>query len=258
MTVIETKLSFGSMNKRSKTTRIILHHAAATTCSVQDVHRWHKNNGWAGIGYHFFVRKDGSVYRGRPENTVGAHASGANSDSIGVCFEGNYQTETAMPDAQRCAGAELVAFLKNKYGISKVIGHRDTGSTSCPGQFFPFDAIAYAGTVTSETTQTDALTQFICEVQTAIGAAVDGIVGSETRGKLPTLSRTRNRKHRVVAVVQRRLAALGYSVGAYGADGVFGAATRQAVISFQRDHGLSADGIIGKNTWAALLAMRNS
>lgn len=56
------------------TRRIILHHAAAVTCTPQQVHQWHLANGWTGIGYHFFVRKDGTVYRGRPEDTVGAHA----------------------------------------------------------------------------------------------------------------------------------------------------------------------------------------
>lgn len=99
----------GSLTKRAATTRIILHHAAAKTCTAQQIHSWHLANGWVGIGYHFFVRKDGSVYRGRPEDTVGAHAGNNNYDSIGVCFEGNYMTETAMPEAQRAAGAELVA-----------------------------------------------------------------------------------------------------------------------------------------------------
>ena len=66
MNIIETNLSFGSMTKRTKTNRMILHHADATTCSAEDIHRWHKNNGWAGAGYHFLVRKNGKVYRLRP------------------------------------------------------------------------------------------------------------------------------------------------------------------------------------------------
>ena len=51
----------GSLTKRAATTRIILHHAAAKTCTAQQIHSWHLANGWVGIGYHFFVRKDGSV-----------------------------------------------------------------------------------------------------------------------------------------------------------------------------------------------------
>ena len=50
--------------RRSATRRIILHHAAAVTCTARQIHQWHLANGWAGIGYHFFVRKDGRIYRG--------------------------------------------------------------------------------------------------------------------------------------------------------------------------------------------------
>ena len=102
-----------------------------------------RNNGWSGAGYHFLVRKDGTVYRLRPEGKIGAHASGSNSDSIGICFEGSYMTET-MPQAQINAGKELVAYLKQKYKISKVQAHREVCSTNCPGKNFPFTEIANA------------------------------------------------------------------------------------------------------------------
>ena len=145
MNIIETNLSFSAMTNRSKTTRIILHHAEASSCTAEQIHQWHKNNGWSGAGYHFLVRKDGKVYRLRPENKVGAHASGSNSDSIGVCFEGKYMTET-MPAAQKNAGKELVSYLKSKYGISKVQKHSDVCSTDCPGKNFPFNEIVAGGT----------------------------------------------------------------------------------------------------------------
>lgn len=141
MKIIETNLVFrGAMSNRSATRRIILHHAEAKTCSAQQIHQWHLANGWSGAGYHFLVRKDGSVYRLRPENKVGSHAKGANSDSIGICFEGNFMTET-MSAAQINAGRELVAYLKNKYGITKVQRHKEVCSTNCPGTNFPFDQI---------------------------------------------------------------------------------------------------------------------
>lgn len=143
MNIIETNLSFGSLSNRSKTTRLILHHAAAKTCSAEDIHRWHLGNGWSGAGYHFLVRKDGKVYRLRPEKAVGAHASGSNSDSIGICFEGDFQLEK-MSDKQKKAGKELVAYLKKKYGISKVQKHSNVCATSCPGKNFPFSEIAGA------------------------------------------------------------------------------------------------------------------
>ena len=140
MNIIDTNLDFGSLSKRKSTTRIILHHAAAESCDAATIHQWHLNKGWPGIGYHFVVRKNGSIERGRPEDTVGAHALNNNSDSIGICFEGNFETET-MPETQKAAGKELVAYLKQKYGISTVQKHKDVTSTACPGKNFPFDKI---------------------------------------------------------------------------------------------------------------------
>lgn len=143
MNIIETNLKFSSLSTRSKTNRIIIHNADAKKCSAQDIHRWHKERGWSGMGYHFLVRKDGTIERGRPENTIGAHASGHNSDSIGVCFEGAFMTER-MGQTQINAGRELISYLKNKYGITKVQRHKDVNPTNCPGDNFPFDAIVSA------------------------------------------------------------------------------------------------------------------
>ena len=140
MHIIEPNLPFKSLSKRGSTNRIIVHHAEASRCSAEDIHRWHLANGWSGAGYHFLVRKDGSVYRLRPEWAVGSHASGNNYDSIGICFEGDYMTET-MPQTQIWAGRDLIAHLKAKYGIDKVQRHRDVCDTNCPGDNFPFGEI---------------------------------------------------------------------------------------------------------------------
>lgn len=141
MKIIETNLKFtGSLSKRLKTDMIILHHAEASKCSVEDIHKWHLEFGWSGFGYHFLVRKDGSIYRGRPENTVGAHCQGRNSTSIGICAEGSYMIET-MPEVQKKAIIELVNYLKNKYNVSKVYGHREVGSSNCPGTNYPLEQI---------------------------------------------------------------------------------------------------------------------
>lgn len=144
MNIIEKSYKWkGSLQKRSRTDYIILHHAASVSCSPDDIHRIHvSTNGWTGIGYHFYVRKDGSVYRGRPIDTVGAHCEDYNSRSIGICFEGNYATEVAMPDVQRRAGQELVAFLKKVYAKAKVMPHRHFNATACPGKNFPLEDIA--------------------------------------------------------------------------------------------------------------------
>lgn len=144
MQIIDAHLSFGGLSRRGSTNRIILHHAEASTCTPEDINRWHKANGWSGAGYHFLVRKDGTVYSLRPEWALGAHAAKNNYDSLGICFEGSFMRET-MGQTQIDAGRELVAYLKAKYGISKVQAHRDVCPTDCPGTNFPFDAIAYGG-----------------------------------------------------------------------------------------------------------------
>ena len=138
MKVIETEWNWKSgLSRRAKTNVIVLHHAAAHTCTAQQIDNWHKGNGWAGIGYHFFVRKDGSIYRGRPEWAVGAHASGRNSDTIGVCVEGNYDLETNMPTLQKNAVKDVLSYLKDKYPTAGIKAHREVGATGCPGKYYP-------------------------------------------------------------------------------------------------------------------------
>ena len=142
MNIIETKWEWRTgLSTRSKTNVIVLHHAAAKVCTAKQVDSWHKGNGWTGIGYHFFVRKDGSIYRGRPEWAVGAHASGHNSDTIGICAEGNYDEEKAMPDAQKTAIKELLRYLKCKYPAAVLKRHSDVCATGCPGKCYPYNEI---------------------------------------------------------------------------------------------------------------------
>lgn len=266
MNIINANLNFkGSMSNRSRTNRIILHHAEASSCTPEQIHQWHLNNGWSGAGYHFLVRKDGSVYSLRPENKVGAHATGANSDSIGICFEGRYMTET-MPEAQKQAGKELVAHLKSKYGISKVQAHRDVNSTSCPGSNFPFAEIAgvpaSSGNVTTTTPSAPvssgskydnwvAQLQSQCNAQGFSNQTVDGIPGPNTLAGCPQLGRSS--RGGITKLVQQRLNSIGYNCGT--ADGINGPNTQRGIKAFQSAKGLAVDGIVGNNTWRALLGL---
>lgn len=136
--IIETDWKWnGGTSGRSSTKYIVLHHAASASASAEQVDGWHKSNGWAGIGYHFYVRKDGSIYRGRPLTAVGAHVSGKNNISIGICAEGDYTAEQ-MPAAQKTAIAELLDYLKsNYYPNAEIVGHGEIGSSSCPGDNYP-------------------------------------------------------------------------------------------------------------------------
>lgn len=138
MKIIECNLPRnGNFTRRSKTDEVILHHAEASSATVWDINDWHLNNGWTGIGYHYYIRKDGSVYRGRPEWALGAHAVGHNDRSIGICCEGAYMTET-MPAAQLTSLKALLRDIVGRYGKLALLRHKDVNSTDCPGKNFPW------------------------------------------------------------------------------------------------------------------------
>lgn len=129
--------------RRKQTDYLILHHSAGTG-SAESVHRYHRDNkNWAGIAYHYYVRLDGSIYEGRPEEWNGGHTRDYNYKSIGVCFEGNFE-ENEMPPEQIAAGRELVADIRKRYPDISVVRHGDVGATLCPGVNFPMDEILAA------------------------------------------------------------------------------------------------------------------
>jgi len=128
----------GALRKRADTRKVIIHHAASQgDVDAATVHRWHLANGWAGIGYHYLVRTDGTVGRGRPEDAVGAHAKGHNDDSIGVCLAGNLDLHPPTPE-QMVTLVELVRDIWTRYGELSLLKHSDVGSTACPGCHFPW------------------------------------------------------------------------------------------------------------------------
>lgn len=285
LNIIEKTYSLnGKLSIRSKTERIILHHAESSSCTVEDIDNWHKKNGWTCIGYHFFVKKDGTIYRGRQENSVGAHARGANSNSIGICFEGRYETEQ-MPNAQVEAGKELVAYLKNKYNISKVQKHSDVCSTSCPGKNFRFNEIANS-TVKNVNTSVEVKKEARGSVATiqstlnnkyGLNIAVDNIYGQKTKRALVKALQTELNKQfnaklvvdgifgsltknacvivekgdsgNITYLIQAMLVCKGYNIEV---DSIFGNNTQSAIKDYQNKNGLSTDGICEKNTFAKL------
>lgn len=132
-------LQFTDLTPREATSRIVIHHTGNPTdddLSAEQLHRSHQNLGWAGIGYHFVVRKDGSIELGRPVECVGAHAEGFNYTSIGVHVCGNFNLAEPT-EAQLNALPMLLADICEAYGLiasdSVVMGHRDLMATACPG-----------------------------------------------------------------------------------------------------------------------------
>lgn len=139
--VIEKEYNWsGSLAKRTRTNFIVLHHVEATNCTPQDVHQWHLARGWTGIGYHYLIGKDGTIYRGRPRDAIGAHCQDYNSQSIGIGAVGDYEIEQ-MPAVQWQAILNLVNELKTVYRSIQVVGHKELNPTACPGKNYPLEQI---------------------------------------------------------------------------------------------------------------------
>lgn len=242
MNIINSNLTFKSLDNSNRKENIILHHAEASRCSVHDVHRWHLNNGWSGIGYHYFVTKAGVVYTGRPVNAVGAHAVGYNSNSIGICAEGAFNKET-MPQVQKQAIIDLCRYLVKAYGIKKVLGHKEANATDCPGSNYPLLEIKAAAYTTPTIASTFSLV--VRELQAAIRVPIDGIPGPVTLRACPLIGN--GARGAVVKCLQKMLG--------ISADGIFGPNTLKNVKQFQYNNGLVSDGLVGRNTWRKLLRL---
>lgn len=95
---------------------------------VAEVRAWHLERGWKNIGYHYLVRLDGTVERGRPISQPGAHCLGHNAHSIGVCYVGgrdeNHKTADTRTKEQKAALLKLLTNLTFMYRC-KIHGHRD-------------------------------------------------------------------------------------------------------------------------------------
>lgn len=270
--IIKTTFAWaGMLRAKNKPEYIILHHAEASECTILDIDTWHKARGWIGIGYQYLVRKDGSIYEGRPEWAEGAHCIPYNCNSIGICTEGNYETET-MPEAQREAIIALIKDIRNRHAIKKVYGHGQVWNTSCPGKNYPLQSIielsnnvavtvtARISTVTTPGKEAVKAIQQLCNnlgIKDERGKVldVDGKVGMHTRYAvdLLPLCGIPYKQRQATAYIQRQLNVWGYSCGKV--DGVFFIKTEAAVRLFQENNSLKVDGIVGQNTWRKFLEL---
>ena len=144
--IIETNLAFrNALGTRGETSKIVIHHTGGTydvDASASEIHQWHLDNGWAGIGYHFVIRKDGTIERGRPIEAIGAHAEKHNSYTVGIHVCGQFNV--AQPTAKQIESlALLVANICSDYKIpmdrNHIIGHdecytRWADGSGCPGR----------------------------------------------------------------------------------------------------------------------------
>ncbi len=135
-------LQFTEYKPRPSTEVIVIHHSGfpdGRDSTAEAIHKFHQEaNGWAGIGYHYFIRKDGMIEQGRRPGMLGAHAYQHNGNSIGICVSGNFEFQNPT-EAQMDSLQQLTAWLCGKYGLDPmregvIVGHRNLNEdTACPG-----------------------------------------------------------------------------------------------------------------------------
>lgn len=140
--------------KKLKSVDYIVIHCSATKedqdIGVEEIRRWHRQRGWMDVGYHFIIRRDGQVERGRPHDVPGAHARGFNHISLGICLVGGVESDGKTPEGNFTAYQwksleALVHDLKRIHPDGKVLGHRDLPNVNkaCPS----FDVLEWWGKV---------------------------------------------------------------------------------------------------------------
>lgn len=119
--------------------KIIVHCTATPEgreVSVEEIDKWHRERGFKGIGYHYVVGLDGKVSEGRPIEEIGAHCSGYNKNSVGVCYVGGLDKFGLPSDTrtlqQAAALRELLASLRERFPKARIYGHRDFARKACP------------------------------------------------------------------------------------------------------------------------------
>ena len=145
------KVEDGKNMMSADSIKFLVLHCSATRCnqdySVEQLRRDHKARGFYDIGYHFYIRKDGTMTQHRKLLEVGAHARPYNRCSIGICYEGGLNEEgracNTITAEQETRLVELFRNLKTLFPKAKIVGHRDLPGTTpkeCPG----FDAGSWA------------------------------------------------------------------------------------------------------------------
>lgn len=121
-------------------TEIIIHCTATPEgrdYTVEQIREWHRQRGFADVGYHFIIHIDGSVDRGRPIAQMGAHCQGHNTNSIGVAYVGGLASDNKTPkdtrtDRQKASMRNLLRELHTQFPCATVHGHYEFAKKECP------------------------------------------------------------------------------------------------------------------------------
>lgn len=133
------------LKKSRRVINEIIIHCTATPegkdYTVNEIRRWHIIRGFTDIGYHYIIHPDGAIANGRDVDIAGAHCTGHNANSIGVCYIGGCAKDGKTPKdtrthEQKASLASLLVDLRRLYPNATIHGHRDFANKACPS----FDA----------------------------------------------------------------------------------------------------------------------
>lgn len=112
--------------------RLFIHCAATPNFKpipAAEIHQWHLDRGWDGIGYSGVIQPDGEFERGRPDYWVPSQAAGNNTDAVGICLIGTDEFTGEAMETLRVVCADYI----ERYGVS-VHGHNEVNPHKlCPG-----------------------------------------------------------------------------------------------------------------------------
>ncbi|WP_184077263.1 peptidoglycan recognition protein family protein [Nocardiopsis mwathae] len=255
MVYIRSRSSWGARSprnrqgvSRARRVEFTVHYSQGpTTQTPRQIQNFHMDsNGWADIGYNFLVDRSGVVYEGRGWNVAGAHAAPRNVQGIGVCFIG--RDGDATDAAKRSIRALYEEACRRVGRRLRMRGHRDINSTSCPGDDLyawvksgmPVDG-APTAPASEKRPSAEKAPPFPLPARWAFG-----------RRTGPTWMVSGYYSHRSdLRRWQHRMRQRGWNIAA---DGLYGPQTERVTRRFQREKGLSTDGLIGKKTWEAAWA----
>lgn len=128
-------MTYKSNTKKRTSTDYLVVHCAATKPSANigaaDIDRWHRAKGWQCIGYHFVIRRDGTVEEGRDVSVIGAHVENHNANSVGICLAGGVSEKDANVAENNFTPEQfeslktLLLKLRKSYPKAHIQGHRD-------------------------------------------------------------------------------------------------------------------------------------
>lgn len=135
------------VKKSKRVINEIIVHCTATPegqdVIVNSIRQGHLRRGFSDIGYHYVIYRDGSIHDGRNVNISGAHCTGHNQHSIGVCYVGGLENIPNVPyeklppkdtrtAAQKASLLKLLKELKALYPKATIHGHYEYANKACP------------------------------------------------------------------------------------------------------------------------------